>query len=577
MSFAYCHDHEEDHAQEVANALFARNLINCYLREIGRHADDVQIYAATPPLDVPLALHSDATSERDLMLVRLPSLGVHVGTLVLGAQSGTGTIDTQGDPFMRDVHGVWTRLTGERLVELISAELSQHYAVPNAPDFLTQAKDSLRVLRLIVQHSPHKQPVRSFIDAEQSLISGHPFHPSPKSRIGFSERELQQYSPEFNPRFLLHYFAVHRDDLVQESMVSTVAPGLICQRALPKVLDADFTLVPVHPWQARYLLRLDTVQTALRRGRLRNVGEAGPDFYPTSSVRTVFSPEHDYSYKLSLNVRITNCIRGNAPHELKSALEINRAFCGLADFAGRFPKFQVLEEPAFLTTLLDAGFGMMFRDARPILESKSPPWVAAALFGNGQWGRDLMARLLPGRECRVQWLGNYLDLLLPPLFELLFTHGLMFEPHLQNVLVSTANLGPDRVFLRDLDNAKVVQGSPAARLLPPLAARVEQEILYSQADAWPRFFYCLIVNHLCEAIFQMGYGVFGLEQRLWALLKEKLEHHVDAAADTLTKQSILRLLHGKHLPAKANLTTRFQRIPDRHASYFGIPNPMCRS
>lgn len=56
-----------------------------------------------------------------------------------------------------------------------------------------------------------------FLTAEQSLLLGHPLHPSPKSREGLSEAESRLYSPELHGSFPLHWMAVDRSVLATES------------------------------------------------------------------------------------------------------------------------------------------------------------------------------------------------------------------------------------------------------------------------------------------------------------------------------------------------------------------------
>lgn len=56
-----------------------------------------------------------------------------------------------------------------------------------------------------------------FLEAEQSLLLGHPLHPTPKSREGLSDAETRAYSPELRGAFPLHWTAVHRSVLAADS------------------------------------------------------------------------------------------------------------------------------------------------------------------------------------------------------------------------------------------------------------------------------------------------------------------------------------------------------------------------
>jgi siderophore synthetase component len=50
----------------------------------------------------------------------------------------------------------------------------------------------------------------TFLDGEQELIAGHPFHPAAKSREDLDATELLAYSPELRGSFRLRWFAVDR-------------------------------------------------------------------------------------------------------------------------------------------------------------------------------------------------------------------------------------------------------------------------------------------------------------------------------------------------------------------------------
>lgn len=56
-----------------------------------------------------------------------------------------------------------------------------------------------------------------FLAAEQALVLGHPWHPTPKSREGLSEAEARLYSPELRGSFPLHWMAVAPSVLAAES------------------------------------------------------------------------------------------------------------------------------------------------------------------------------------------------------------------------------------------------------------------------------------------------------------------------------------------------------------------------
>ncbi|MBA3575549.1 MAG: hypothetical protein H0W37_11455, partial [Pseudonocardiales bacterium] len=96
--------------------------------------------------------------------------------------------------------------------------------------------------------------------AEQSLLFGHPFHPTPKSAEGFSATDLAAYAPELGVSFALHYFAVAPELLVEDRVSSAPWVPPEVQEQAGRLLGAKragYALLPVHPWQAGYLLQQD--------------------------------------------------------------------------------------------------------------------------------------------------------------------------------------------------------------------------------------------------------------------------------------------------------------------------------
>ncbi|MEA5598162.1 IucA/IucC family protein [Rivularia sp. UHCC 0363] len=142
----------------------------------------------------------------------------------------------------------------------------------------------------------------SFIDTEQALVFGHHLHPTPKSRQGFSESELFTYSPELKGSFPLHYFRAHQSITVEGSGLSQTATALIKTELIQDTtVDGDFkqkycqedeySLLPIHPWEANYLLSKPEVQELINRGLLQDLGEKGKAYQPTTSIRTVYHPQ----------------------------------------------------------------------------------------------------------------------------------------------------------------------------------------------------------------------------------------------------------------------------------------------
>lgn len=195
-----------------------------------------------------------------------------------------------------------------------------------------------------------------FLEAEQSLLLGHPLHPTPKSREGLSDAETRAYSPELRGAFPLHWMAVHRSVLAADSAWTVRGKPVPADQLTREFAGSGCQLpdgtvpLPLHPWQARELADRSDVTALREAGLLHDLGVHGPLWHPTSSVRTVYRPDADAMLKLSLGLRITNSRRENLRKELARGVEVHRLLrTGLAkQWQTVHPGFDIVRDPAYL-------------------------------------------------------------------------------------------------------------------------------------------------------------------------------------------------------------------------------------
>ncbi|MEU8252564.1 ferric iron reductase, partial [Nonomuraea sp. NPDC048916] len=130
------------------------------------------------------------------------------------------------------------------------------------------------------------------------------------------------------------------------------------------------------------------------------------------------------------------------------------------------------------------------------------PLLAAAVADEYPTGPAHISRLLAaaGPGTVLDWWAAYLDLLVPPVLAAYFDHGLVLEPHLQNVLICVDGDGmPTQVLFRDLEGTKLVPERHAGTLaaLPPDVAGA---MTYDAQRGCDRVVYCLLVNHVAELL-----------------------------------------------------------------------------
>ncbi len=412
---------------------------------------------------------------------------------------------------------------------------------------------------------------------------GHRFHPAPKSRTEDRD-DWAAYAPEARAAFQLRHLAVRAELLAEESLDPELTALL---DNLRDEVPAGYRLLPAHPWQFSMMRDNPLFQAALDRGDVIDLGTGGVPFTATSSVRTLAGP--DAFLKFSLNIRITNCLRKNAAYEMTGAVALTRLLAPvLADLAARFPGAAVLREPAFRTLALPGadgtadlsvyeGFGLIVRTGlSDVLRPGVTPLMAAAVADEYATSSAHISQLLDGADDSeiVSWWAAYLRLLVPPVLAAYLDHGVVLEPHLQNVLIGVdASNQPVQVLFRDLEGTKLVD-ELHTETLAGLPADVAGPMTYDAQRGWDRVVYCLLVNHVSDLLSAVADLSPALEGRLWAEVRAVIEEYAEQNG---CPPLLAALLAGVPLPAKTNMLTRWGRLPDRSAGYVRLPSPIAES
>ena len=436
----------------------------------------------------------------------------------------------------------------------------------------------------------------AFLVAEQGLLAGHPFHPTAKSRDGLGARDTAMYSPELRGSFQLDWFSVDEDLVLHDSSLGPSAPDL--SAFLSGRTPDGGSLVPAHPWQARELLNRPAVRELIAAGRLRHLGPHGPEWQPTSSLRTVYRPDRPVMIKLSLGLNITNSKREHLRKELLRGVEAHRLFAGELGarlLAGQ-PGFRMLTDAAYLAVDGAPGLEASFRHA-PFQPADFVFCVASLLdLGRGELrtnaqpgnapdghAHELSAHLtaIAASEGRAvsavaaDWFARYVINLITPLLWLDAEYGVTLEGHQQNTLVQLDAEGyPVTGWYRDN------QGFYYRRSrIAELAALSGVERLGQDSDSvaedsvvTERLLYYVGVNNLFGMIGALGAGGIVAETELLGIARTLL-------SPLRGHQPVDLLLGALRLRCKANLFTRVAGLDElvgelsEQSVYVEIDNP----
>ncbi|MBT2450355.1 iron transporter [Streptomyces sp. ISL-43] len=568
-------DHPEPRV--AAEAATVEGLLRCWVRETGLGQP------AGPVLRVPLP----ATGAALLVAVRYWSAaGWH----------RFGPARIEGAP------AVAPAVDAVTLAALISREGK---AAPSSADLVGRVADSVHRTAEFI-HDRRQRPAAPgpvvadrFLTAEQSLLLGHPLHPTPKSREGLSEAEVRRYSPELHGSFPLHWVAVAPAALATDSAWTErgrpVSAARLLGRLAPGLPVPDgATPLPLHPWQARDLLQRPAVAALRDAGLLHDLGPYGEPWYPTSSIRTVHQPGAPAMLKLSLGLRITNSRRENLRKELHRGIEVHRLLrTGLAEqWQAAHPGFDIVRDPAWVA--VDApdgtpvpGLDVMLRH-NPFRPDDDALCIAALTAPRPWPGRTTMTSRLAETVARLaattgrtasavsaEWFLRYLDHVVLPVLAFDALAGIALEAHQQNTLVLLDPAGwpvggryrdNQGYYFRDSRRAEL------ERRLPGIGSASDTFVSDDVTDE--RFAYYLGINNVLGLI-----GAFG-SQRLAdeRVLLAAFRRFLGKAAGLGPLPA--RLLDSRTLRCKANLLTRLGGLDeligpvDTQSVYVTITNPL---
>ncbi|MDT0382275.1 IucA/IucC family protein [Streptomyces sp. DSM 42041] len=458
-----------------------------------------------------------------------------------------------------------------------------------------------------------------FLEAEQSLVLGHPVHPTPKSREGLSDSEAQAYSPELRGSFPLHWMAVDASVLATDSAWYQDGPGdpdrggaapvpasrlveLLAGEDVAAALPEGCALLPLHPWQARELRYRPEAARLLDAGLLRDLGPAGEPWFPTSSVRTVHRPGADAMLKLSLGLRITNSRRENLRKEALRGVEIHRLLrTGLAArWRKAHPGFDIVRDPAWLgvddpagrpvpgldTVIRHNPFGP-HDDAVCIAALTSPrPWPGLP----GDRLRSRLADVVEGLAARTdrpvaavaaEWFLRYLERVVRPVLWLDAHAGIALEAHQQNTLVLLDRDGwPCGGRYRDNQGYyfRASRREEIQRRLPGAGVASDSFVADDVTDE--RFAYYLGINNVLGLIGAFGSQGLAGEPLLLAAFRQFLQGEASPSGGGPVSPLPALLLGTPTLRCKANLLTRLHGMDelvgpvDTQSVYVTVANPL---
>lgn len=425
-----------------------------------------------------------------------------------------------------------------------------------------------------------------FIKTEKSLFAGHTFHPAPKSRQGFTKIDSKLYSPEESTGFPLRWFFVDQKLIHSKASANFTDYNWlkeIFSREIPEVkIPVECVPFPMHPWQASRILKNEIICEYITTGRIREVEGPGPDWHPTSSLRTLYREDAPYMLKFSLNVKLTNSIRQMLSTELDRGLQVHDVLSTVKgkEFLEKFPDFKVLYEPVYLA--------IKDKNNKPLQEtfvmgrentvSSNDLLLAFMTQNHPAFEKNYIQHCIEKLEGTNNldksflWLDHFMNKVMKPFISAESEYGILLGAHQQNLLVKIENNLPAGAIFRDCHGTGYLPKGKT--YFGHLLDETNGNILDEKTGTY-LFSYYLIINSLFNVVASIASGFFVSEEKL-------IQHVTDILnkwRNEFPESSCLNyVLSDEKLKHKGNFLCSFKTINENTSGdplsiYVEISNP----
>lgn len=338
----------------------------------------------------------------------------------------------------------------------------------------------------------------------QSILNGHPKLLLNKGRITWSEGDLAEFAPESQPVIRLMWLAVRKNSALAAQMPGVTQDVILAQSmdsaelnrfeqhlAELKLVKSEYVFVPVHPWQWDRFIQVQFAGE-LSTGVIKALGVFGDNYQPQISIRTLSNISRPglWDIKLPVTILNTSSIRGIAAKYIPVGVELSQKMndiCAqdpvlknvqiLSEKAGVSFQHPVFKQVALAPYRYHEYLGAIWRECA---ESKAAAGETSVLTGSffhkDAEGQSLLGAYVKSSGLSMdQWLRQYFEVVVVPLYHLQLKYGIGLVSHGQNIVLKLKDHAPVGLILKDFQgDLRLAKGSPLVQESANLAAHLLQ-------------------------------------------------------------------------------------------------------
>lgn len=401
---------------------------------------------------------------------------------------------------------------------------------------------------------------------EQWGCVGHPFHPNKKSKIGLQPADVITLSPDFEAQVNVRLAAIKNELAHTESSQGLNANQWFsnnfpdwyqtwCDELQQKGFDyADYTPIPVHPWQADNILP-SLFSELIKDKSLLLLNNVGLETKPSMSFRTMI-PQQDSNLphiKLPTAIQMTSAMRTVSPRSCELGPRIsqlidnilveensfNQSFYALSEQLGihlNSHNEQQDQKAKHLSCILRTNPHQIAK------QNEIAVPVATLLADSIDAQTPLLIEILKSHSndplsAAKSFLKDYSHKLLEATLCLYFKYGISLEAHQQNSLAVFNQNGKFSYFLiRDFGGIRIhlptLQASGHNFKMHRDRLTVSDDIAVVRNKVIHTVFIC----HLGELVMALGNYFDKDDQEFWLIIREQAEQIFNQLKHLLTEQ-----------------------------------------
>ena len=440
---------------------------------------------------------------------------------------------------------------------------------------------------------------------EQWGTLGHPWHPTYKTKIGLSAKEVIASSPEFQAvlevplaalRSAKAHVASSEESLNYRDWFAATfpQPWFHWQAALERLghNPEAWLPLPLHPYQAERVIPQKFAQE-IAEGTLLLLPGVGFCASPTMSFRTVVpegSPSLPHA-KLPVSLRLTSVQRTVSPKSVVMGPRLTQLLARIVAQENGFDgTLDIVAEDVGLHYIDPDNdddrarhLSVLFR-ANPMRKCTETlfPVPVGVLFADSPMGARALAADLVGlaygdhAEGALRFFARYAATVLTATLSAYLLYGIAFEAHQQNSFIMVnPDYEPVQLLVRDFGDLRVHGPTLRHNGLALTPHRPGHSVFETDEPVRDKLLHAVMLCHLSELALLLSRTYHHAEEHFWSVLRSETEHAFErlrSRAEPQRWRAERRALLESDWPAKSFLRMRLSDTSDDMHGH--MPNPL---